>query len=190
MKPVLKAPRTNRLKLKYDKLLYNVAFKFSLRRYNPDNRTRFYKLELRAKSMERVLHNQRMTRHLGRHMDEAGRMVGQSFEAAANKGITYEEQTRYGLPDITGHLIQCVVKPRLLSEMLGWRFGIRTDSVEGRIRADSGGFRAAPQGISLRYFTFCMGILSLQKWVPDSDVFGRESDSDGFQAKYGSRQPM
>ena len=47
--------------------------------------------------MERVLHNQRMTRHLGRHMDEAGRVVGQSFEAAAHKGITYEEQTRYGL---------------------------------------------------------------------------------------------
>jgi hypothetical protein len=32
--------------------------------------------------------------------------------------------------------------------------------------SDSGGFRAAPQGISLRYLTFCMGILTLQKWVP------------------------
>jgi len=76
-----------------------------------------------------------------------------------------------------------------LTPGLGWRYGIRTDSVEGRIRADSvegriradsGGLRAAPQGISLRYCTVCMGILTLQKWVPDSDGFGRESDSDGF----------
>jgi hypothetical protein len=63
---------------------------------------------------------------------------------------------------------------------LGWRFGIRTDSVEGWIRTDSGGFRAAPQGISLRYCTVCVGILTLQKWVPDSDGFGRDLDSDGF----------
>jgi len=27
---------------------------------------------------------------------------------------------------------------------LGWRYRIRTDSVEGRIRTDSAGFRAAP----------------------------------------------
>jgi len=33
MKPVLKAPRTKRLKPKYDKLLSNVASKFNLRRY-------------------------------------------------------------------------------------------------------------------------------------------------------------
>ena len=64
------------------------------------------------------------------------------------------------------------------------------DPVEGRIRTDSGGFRAAPQGIFWRYCTICKGILTLQKWVPDSDGFGRESDSDGFQdPKYGSRQP-
>jgi hypothetical protein len=49
--------------------------------------------------------------------------------------------------------------PRLVTEgaklkvgcSLGCRFGIRTDSVEGRIRADSGGFRAVPEGISLGY---------------------------------------
>jgi hypothetical protein len=63
---------------------------------------------------------------------------------------------------------------------LGWRFGIRTDSVEGRILTDSGGFRAAPQGILSRYCTVCMGISTLQKCVSDSDGFGRESDSDGF----------
>jgi hypothetical protein len=34
---------------------------------------------------------------------------------------------------------------------LGWQFGSRTDLVEGRIRADSGRFRAAPPGIFLRY---------------------------------------
>ena len=53
------------------------------------------------------------------------------------------------------------------------------DSVEGRIRTDAGGFQADPQGCLLRYCTVCMGILILQKWVPDSDGFGRESDSDG-----------
>jgi hypothetical protein len=63
---------------------------------------------------------------------------------------------------------------------LGWGFQIRTDSVEGRIRADSGGFQAAPHGILLRYFTVCMGILTLEKWIPDSHGFGRGSDSDGF----------
>jgi len=31
-----------------------------------------------------------------------------------------------------------------MSKMLGWGFRIRQDSVEGRIRVDSGGFRAAP----------------------------------------------
>jgi hypothetical protein len=34
IKPTLKAPGTNRLKLNYDALLSNVAFKFNLRRYN------------------------------------------------------------------------------------------------------------------------------------------------------------
>jgi len=33
IKPTLKAPGTKRLKLNYDKLLSNVAFKFNLRRY-------------------------------------------------------------------------------------------------------------------------------------------------------------
>jgi len=33
MKPMLKAPRTKRLKLKYDEMPSNVAFKFNLRRY-------------------------------------------------------------------------------------------------------------------------------------------------------------
>jgi hypothetical protein len=34
MKPTLKAPRTKRLKLKYDVPLSNFAFKFNLRRYS------------------------------------------------------------------------------------------------------------------------------------------------------------
>ena len=34
MKPVLKAPGTKRLKLKYNKLLSSLAFKFNLRRYS------------------------------------------------------------------------------------------------------------------------------------------------------------
>jgi len=63
---------------------------------------------------------------------------------------------------------------------LGWGFRIRTDSVEGRIRVDSGGFRAAPQGDFLAYFAVCMGILTPSKWIPDSDGFGRGSDSGGF----------
>jgi hypothetical protein len=33
IKPTLKAPRTKRLKLKYDEPLSNFAFKFNLRRY-------------------------------------------------------------------------------------------------------------------------------------------------------------
>jgi len=33
IKPILKPPGTKRLKLKYDKLLSNVAFNFNLRRY-------------------------------------------------------------------------------------------------------------------------------------------------------------
>ena len=35
IKSMLKAPRTKRLKLTYNGLLSNVAFKFNLRRYNP-----------------------------------------------------------------------------------------------------------------------------------------------------------
>ena len=38
--------------------------------------------------------------------------------------------------------------------MKGWRFRIRTDSVEGRIRADSDVFRAAPQGVF--FVVFCI----------------------------------
>jgi len=36
IKPTLKPPGTNRLKLKYDDLLSIFAFKFNLRRYNED----------------------------------------------------------------------------------------------------------------------------------------------------------
>jgi hypothetical protein len=35
MKPMLKAPGTERLKLKYDNLVSRFAFKFNLRRYTP-----------------------------------------------------------------------------------------------------------------------------------------------------------
>ena len=34
LKPTLKAPETNRLKLEYQKMLSSFAFKFNLRRYN------------------------------------------------------------------------------------------------------------------------------------------------------------
>ena len=62
--------------------------------------------------------------------------------------------------------------------------------MEGRIQPDSGGFPAAPQGMFWRYCTVCMGILTLQKLVPDSDGFGRGWDSDGFlDPKYRSHQP-
>jgi len=33
----------------------------------------------------------------------------------------------------------------LVLNTLEWGFRVRTDAVEGRIRVDSGGFRAAPQ---------------------------------------------
>ena len=72
-----------------------------------------------------------------------------------------------------------ILPPKIFHKRLGWPFGIRTDSVESRIRMDSDGFRAAPQG--MRYCTVCMGILTPQKRVPDSYSFGRESDSDGFE---------
>jgi hypothetical protein len=76
---------------------------------------------------------------------------------------------------------------------LGCRFGIRTDSVEGRIRADSGGFRAAPQGI-----VHCGIVHSVWAFRPylhefrirtDSVESRIRTDSDGFQdPEYGSRQ--
>ena len=37
IKPMLKAPGTKRLKLKYDEPLLRCAFKYNLRRYNEDN---------------------------------------------------------------------------------------------------------------------------------------------------------
>ena len=61
---------------------------------HPENRTRFYKLELRAKAMERVLHNKKMARHVGKHIDQAGRVVGESFEKALEMGMKYEVATR------------------------------------------------------------------------------------------------
>ena len=42
----------------------------------------------------------------------------------------------------------------------------------------------------MRYLTVCMGILTLQNWMPDSGGFGRESDSDGFgRIQTDSRTP-
>jgi hypothetical protein len=46
---------------------------------------------------------------------------------------------------------------------VGWRFWNRTDSVEGRIRAESGGFRAAPQDDFWVHFAVYMGILTLPR---------------------------
>jgi hypothetical protein len=63
---------------------------------------------------------------------------------------------------------------------LGWRFRTRTDSIEGRIRADSGGCDAVPQRETLRNFTVCMDSLTLQKWVPDSDGVDGGSESGRF----------
>jgi len=63
---------------------------------------------------------------------------------------------------------------------LGWGTRIRTDSVEGRIRVDSRGFRAAQHGGVLAHFALCMGILTLSKWILDSKEFGRMSDSGGI----------
>jgi hypothetical protein len=37
MRPMLKAPGSMLLKLRYDGTLSNLAFNFTLRRYNPDN---------------------------------------------------------------------------------------------------------------------------------------------------------
>jgi hypothetical protein len=56
--------------------------------------------------------------------------------------------------------------------LLIWGFKIRMDSVEGRIRADSGGFRAAPQGGYLAYFAVCL--------YGHLDPITTGSDSGGF----------
>jgi hypothetical protein len=42
MRPNLKAPGTNRLKLRYDESLSNFALNFSLRRYNTGGQVYFY----------------------------------------------------------------------------------------------------------------------------------------------------
>jgi len=80
-----------------------------------------------------------------------------------------------------------------VAPQLGWRFEIRTDSVEGRIRTDWCGFRAAPQ-------RFVCGILQYI-WVfrpyrngfrirTDSVESRIRTDSDGFQdPKYGQPRP-
>ena len=74
---------------------------------------------------------------------------------------------------------------------LGWRFWIRTDSVEGCIRADSYGFRAAPQSFSLRHVTVCMGMYGhVERWVPYRNRFRIRTHLDGFlDPKYGGHQP-
>ena len=48
----------------------------------------------------------------------------------------------------------------------------------GRIRVDC--HASSPAGIFWKYFAVYMGILTLSKWIPDSDGFGRGSDSGGF----------
>ena len=61
---------------------------------NAENRTIFYKLELRAKALERVLHNKKEVRHLNRHIEVAGRIVGESYEKAKDLGVSYESSSR------------------------------------------------------------------------------------------------
>jgi hypothetical protein len=90
-----------------------------------------------------------------------------------------------GLKDAPKELLR---KRTSVGSSLGWRFRIRTDMLEGRIRTDSGGFRAAPQ---LRGI-FCRLYGHFDPIKIDSG-FGRirmRTDSDGFlDPKYGSHQP-
>ena len=61
---------------------------------HPSNRTRMYKLELRAKAMERVLHNRRSAKHVGHKAAQAARLVGDAHERAAAAKTTFEKVTR------------------------------------------------------------------------------------------------
>ena len=61
---------------------------------HPANRTRVYKLELRAKAMERVLHNRRSAKHVGHEARRAARLVGDAHERAAETKTTFEKVTR------------------------------------------------------------------------------------------------
>jgi hypothetical protein len=76
---------------------------------------------------------------------------------------------------------------------LGWRFWIRWRVRFGWIRVASGGFRGAPQGSFLAVLHSLYGHFDPTEWIPDSDGFGRGSDSDGFERtpgpQYGSYQP-
>jgi hypothetical protein len=66
---------------------------------HPKNRTRMYKLELRAKAMERVLHGEAeenthtSTRHVGGKAAVAARLVGGAHERASSLGTTFEKLT-------------------------------------------------------------------------------------------------
>ena len=53
-----------------------------------------YKLELRAKAMERVLHNRRSAKHVGHKAAQAARLVGDAHERAAKSKTTFEKVTR------------------------------------------------------------------------------------------------
>jgi len=58
--------------------------------------------------------------------------------------------------------------------------------VEGRIRADS----EQPRRVFLRYFTVCMGIVTVQKWILGSDGFSRGSNSGPFlDSEHGIHKP-
>jgi len=61
---------------------------------HPANRTRVYRLELRAKAMERVLHNRRSAKHVGHEARRAARLVGDAHERAAETKTTFEKVTR------------------------------------------------------------------------------------------------
>jgi len=67
MKPMLKPPGTERLKLKYDELLSSFAFKFHLRRYTKDKSKRVITFANNADYISMRHHTYEMPRGRGLH---------------------------------------------------------------------------------------------------------------------------
>jgi hypothetical protein len=72
----------------------------------------------------------------------------------------------------------CLVHSSLGSTAVRWRRTL------GQCRAPSVCWRRSLGSmcalVHCYYCTLCRGILTLQKWIPESDGFGRGSDLDGF----------
>jgi hypothetical protein len=81
--------------------------------------------------------------------------------AATARVLSHLGAAGVGAPGAHGGA-RCVMLIHFIHRMvksLGWHFWIRSDSVEGRIRVDTGAeFRAALQREFLGYSTVCMGI--------------------------------